>query len=74
MRRRMMTMLASVAVASGVVVGAVGSAAADPDISVVQCLVGGGLPIPESEDGQNLVCLGGAYNGHKVRLPQQPGA
>ncbi|MCG8927343.1 hypothetical protein [Lentzea sp. CC55] len=74
MRRRMMTMLASAALASGVVVGAAGSAAADPDISIVQCLLGGGLPIPESEDGQSLVCLGGAYNGHKVRVPEQPGA
>ncbi|SDO48032.1 hypothetical protein [Lentzea jiangxiensis] len=74
MRRRMMTVLASAALASGAVVGAAGSAIAEPDVSIVECLVGGGLPIPVSEDGQNLQCLGGVYNGHKVRLPQQPGA
>ncbi|WP_157529152.1 hypothetical protein [Nocardia sp. NRRL S-836] len=74
MRRRMLTMLASAALAFGAVVGAAGSASADADISVAECLVGGGLPVPLSQDGQNIVCLGGAHNGQKVRLPQQPGA
>ncbi|SES24234.1 hypothetical protein SAMN05216188_127117 [Lentzea xinjiangensis] len=79
MRRTMMTVPAAVSLAVGAVVGVAGPAMAQPDpepaeISVVQCLIGGGLPLPISESTPDeLICLGGYYNGRPVTKPQQPG-
>ncbi|SES28593.1 hypothetical protein SAMN05216188_13062 [Lentzea xinjiangensis] len=79
MRRTMRTVPAAVALAAAAVVGVAGPAMAQPgpepaEISVVQCLVGGGLPVPISGSAPDkLTCLGGHYNGRPVTMPQQPG-
>lgn len=81
MRRTMRTVPAAVALAVGAVVGVTGPAMAQPapaptEIPVLQCLLGGGLPLPTADSTQDnikLICVGGQYNGSPVTNPQRPG-
>jgi hypothetical protein len=74
----MRTVPAAVALAIGAVAGIAGPAVAQPapeptEISVVQCLVGRGLPLPVSESTPDkLICVGGQFNGWPVTKPQLP--
>ncbi len=76
MRRTMRTVPAVVALAVGAVVGVAGPAVAQPapeptEVSLVQCLLGGGLPLPISESAPGeLTCVGGQHNGSPVAKPQ----
>jgi hypothetical protein len=74
--RRITTAAAAAAIALGGLLGAAGTASADPDITPEQCLAAGGYPrmtgIEDSPDEDNDAgrivgrCEGGQYNGHKV--------
>lgn len=72
MRRRTLTVLATAALALGVVGGAAGPAMAQQEeITVLACIVGGGLPLPTGE-GESLVCVGGVHDGAPVKPPKPP--
>lgn len=74
MMRRMMTVLATAVLALGAAAGIAAPAMAQPEeITVLECIVGGGLPLP-AEDGKSVVCKGGQHEGAPVKAPTLPGA
>ena len=74
MKRFVTTLLATAALAMGAVAVGAGTATAEPEeITVVQCLLGGGLPLI-GEDGTTLTCMGGEHDGAPVKLPEVPAA
>ncbi|MCE6996325.1 hypothetical protein LZG04_16190 [Saccharothrix sp. S26] len=74
MKRRMATVLATVALTSGALGGAAGAAMAQPQkVTVLACFLGGGVPLPTGEN-DSLVCNGGEHDGAPVEMPEQPSA
>ncbi|WP_309112764.1 hypothetical protein [Saccharothrix sp.] len=72
MKRFGTALLTTAALAVGVVAASAGTAAAEPDeVTLVQCLLGGGLPLPD-EDGTGATCRGGEHDGAPVTLPELP--
>ncbi|CAL9471194.1 hypothetical protein SUDANB95_02823 [Actinosynnema sp. ALI-1.44] len=72
MKRFTTTLLATAALVMGAVAASAGTAMAEPDeVTVVECLLGGGLPLP-NEDGSGAVCTGGQHDGAPVKLPTLP--
>lgn len=73
MKRFMTTLLATAALLVGAVAGA-GTAVAEPDeVTVLECVLGGGLPLP-NEEGSGAICMGGEHDGAPVKLPALPAA